>query len=192
MLGVVFVRCTLALRRSPSAPTPLFCAPACAAGFLRHGCHTPSNIMWPPSPHPPCPPAACTSFEIANYLNWYLMVEVEDKRHGGMFSRVHSSLIAQLMSYVASPRPRRVLLHASHSSPLLVFVTVVSSPPLHVSVKYRRACGGCVSVLVLVASRPCFCLPLPPFIVLLSPPPAAPPCCTSQGPEGHADMECTV
>ncbi len=43
------------------------------------------------------------SFEIANYLNWYLMVEVEDKRHGGMFSRVHSSLIAQLMSYVPPP-----------------------------------------------------------------------------------------
>ena len=41
------------------------------------------------------------SFEIANYLNWYLMVEVEDKRHGTMFSRVHASLVAQLSAYVA-------------------------------------------------------------------------------------------
>ena len=45
------------------------------------------------------------SVEIANYLNWYLMVEVEDKRHGGMFSRVHGFLVSQLMSYVrCNPR----------------------------------------------------------------------------------------
>ncbi len=44
----------------------------------------------------------CCSFEVANYLNWYLRVEIEDPRHGRMFSRVHDSLMTTLNSCVAS------------------------------------------------------------------------------------------
>ncbi|RYE96300.1 MAG: hypothetical protein EOO41_04750, partial [Methanobacteriota archaeon] len=45
---------------------------------------------------------ACTSFELANYLFWYLSVEVEDASAGSMFAAVHAAFMDTLRLSVAS------------------------------------------------------------------------------------------
>ena len=39
---------------------------------------------------------ACENFELANYLNWYLRVEVEDRERGRLFDAVYSLFIEEL------------------------------------------------------------------------------------------------
>lgn len=41
---------------------------------------------------------ACGSVELGNFLHWYLTVELEDARLGGLFSRVHGAFLARLGS----------------------------------------------------------------------------------------------
>jgi phosphatidylinositol 3-kinase len=44
---------------------------------------------------------ACASLDLANFLNWYLTVELEDARFGHVFSRIHSALFDALASTAA-------------------------------------------------------------------------------------------
>jgi hypothetical protein len=40
------------------------------------------------------------SIEVANYLSWFLLVEIEDDKHGGMFARVYAGMTQALERFV--------------------------------------------------------------------------------------------